>query len=228
MQAHMTTESNRHESAVLTRTPLRDQAITVVRDLIADGSLPPGARLNEADLAMRLGISRGPLREAIQRLGAEGYIEFHRNRGAFVRKFTLDDVKHMYEVREILEVAAARLAAERATGEGIERLSHLLDRTEQALLDSARGEYPSNLDVHQLVFDLAGNPYLSQAGMELHARVRLARLTSGSSPARARDALAEHHWIISAIADRDPGTAGEAMGVHLRASIDHLTATRSP
>ncbi|TQC47774.1 GntR family transcriptional regulator [Rhodococcus sp. WS4] len=214
------------EPGVLRRTPLRDQAITVVRELIADGSLPPGARLNEAELAMRLGISRGPLREAIQRLGAEGYIEFHRNRGAFVRKVTIDDVRHMYEVREILEIAAARLAAERATGDGIARLNLLISQTEQALLTSARGEYPSNLDVHQLVFDLAGNPSLNRAGMELHTRVRLSRLTSGSSPDRAREALAEHHWIISAIADRDPGTAGEAMGVHLRASLEHLLATQ--
>ncbi|WP_075834918.1 MULTISPECIES: GntR family transcriptional regulator [unclassified Rhodococcus (in: high G+C Gram-positive bacteria)] len=219
-------ESGVAPQRVLTRTPLRDQAVTVVRNLIADGSLPPGARLNEAELAMRLGISRGPLREAIQRLGAEGYIEFLRNRGAFVRRVTIEDVRHMYETREILEVAAARLAAERATESGVARLTAAIDQTEEKLRGGFTGEHQNHLDIHEVIFDLAENPSLSRAGMELHTRVRLSRITSGSSPERANEALAEHHWIISAIAASDPASAAEAMTVHLKASLSHLLATQ--
>ncbi len=206
----------------LTRIPLRDQAVAAIRKLITSGSLAPGARLNEAELAMRLGISRGPLREAIQRLGAEGYVEFRRNRGAFVRTLTLEDVRSMYELREILEVAAARLAAERATTDGVTRLESLVSRTEQALADGS--EHPQGLDLHRVLFDLAENPYLSQVGVELRTHVLLARLTSNSVPERTREALAEHHWIVSAVAAGDPTAAGEAMSVHIRASLDYALA----
>src|SRR5580658_5969207 len=108
--------------ALLNRVPLRDQAVEVLRDMVVSGTLGSGDRINEAEVAARLGISRGPLREAIQRLGAEGFIEFRQNRGAFVRTITLDDVRHMYEVREAIEVKAAHLAATRATPEGIAQL----------------------------------------------------------------------------------------------------------
>jgi DNA-binding GntR family transcriptional regulator len=208
------------------KVPLRDQAVEVLRDLVVSGELEPGDRINEAELAARFGISRGPLREAIQRLGAEGFIEFRQNRGAFVRTITLDDVVQMYEVREVIEVKAAKLAAARATDSGIARLQELLAAVDEVLRNDTTGSYPSEFDLHQLVLDLSGNPYLQRAGTDLQNQVRLARLKSGSSPERARQALTEHHLIISAIATRDVLGAAEAMSEHLDNSLKQYTSAQ--
>jgi DNA-binding GntR family transcriptional regulator len=214
------------QPGMLSRVPLRDQAAEVLRNMVVSGALSSGERINEADLASRLGISRGPLREAIQRLGAEGFIEFHQNRGAFVRSFNLDDLRQMYEAREVIEVKAAQLAARRATGDGIARLQDLLSAVDEVWRTDTTGAYPVEFDLHELVLDLAGNPYLQRAGIDLQNQVRLARTKSGSSPERARDALTEHQEILAAIADRDPKRAGKAMTTHIQNSLTHLTTSK--
>ena len=91
------------------------------------GALEPGSRLSEQGLAASLGVSRGPLREAIQRVGAEGLIEFQRNRGAFVREIALEDIEDMYEARVIIESMAARRAARWASEDQIAELSSQID-----------------------------------------------------------------------------------------------------
>jgi DNA-binding GntR family transcriptional regulator len=213
------------QPGMLNRVPLRDQAAEVLRAMVVSGALSSGDRINEADLAARLGISRGPLREAIQRLGAEGFIEFHQNRGAFVRTFNLDDLRQMYEAREVIEVKAAQLAADRATDDGIARLQDLLSSVDEVLRTDTSGAYPVDHDLHELVLDLSGNPYLQRAGVDLQNQVRLARIKSGSSPERARQALTEHQGIIAAIAARDPKRAGKTMSSHIQNSLKHLQIT---
>jgi DNA-binding GntR family transcriptional regulator len=215
------------QPGMLNRVPLRDQAAAVLRNMVVSGALSSGDRINEADLAARLGISRGPLREAIQRLGAEGFIEFHQNRGAFVRTFNIDDLRHMYEAREVIEVKAAQLAAERATDEGIARLQDLLNSVDEVLRTDTTGAYPVELDLHDLVLDLCGNPYLQRAGTDLQNQVRLARIKSGSSPDRAREALTEHQDIIAAISARDPKRAGKAMTTHIQNSLKHISSSEN-
>lgn len=212
---------------LLSRVPLRDQVFDIVRDMIVSGVIGPGDRLNEVDLAARLGISRGPLREAIQRLGAEGFVDFHQNRGAFVRTVSADDVAFMFEARQLIEVAAARLSAQRATDEDVRGLGAHLAAAESALSDDAGGSYPADLDLHSLVLELCGNPYLRRIGLDLQNQVRLARVASGRSPERARRALEEHRLIIDRISRRDSEGAAVAMAEHLRRSHAH-SAHRSP
>src|SRR5271154_560379 len=95
----------------------RDQAFGILREQILDGKYEPGSRLNEVEVAEAMGISRGPLREALQRLVAEGLVVVVAHRGAFVRSFSPLELQQMYEFREIVESGAARLAARRATDE---------------------------------------------------------------------------------------------------------------
>jgi DNA-binding GntR family transcriptional regulator len=208
----------------LDRTPLRDQAVEVLRTMVISGDLAQGARLNEAELAGKLGISRGPLREAIQRLGAEGFIVFQRNRGAFVRTLTPDDLRQMYVARQAIEASAARLAAGRATNEGVAQLQELLAAVDTVLRTDTSGAYPVGFDLHKLVLDLCENTYLQRIGEDLANQVRLARIRSGSSPERARAALTEHQEIIAAIADRDPQRAGDLMHTHIEGSLRNLLA----
>src|SRR5262245_17509730 len=84
-----------------------------IRSLIVSGAMPPGTRLGQADLADRLGISRGSVREALRRLAGDGLVEFEVNRGFFVADSGLDDVRDRLEARLVLEPGVARLAAER-------------------------------------------------------------------------------------------------------------------
>jgi DNA-binding GntR family transcriptional regulator len=210
--------------AVLNRTPLRDQTVKVLRDMVVSGVLGPGDRINEVELAARLGISRGPLREAIQRLAAENFLEFRQNRGAFVRVVKLEDVRQMYEVRKIVEVKAAGLAATRATQEGVAQLQELVREADEILGNDSSEPYPSDLDLHILILALAKNHYLQSIGSDLQTQVQIARLKSGSSPDRAREALIEHQLIISAIANRDVDLAAQAMADHLQNSLDHVEA----
>jgi DNA-binding GntR family transcriptional regulator len=222
----MAADSGAHAQAtplrVLNRTPLRDQTVKALRDMVVAGVLGPGDRINEVQLAGQLGISRGPLREAIPRLAAEGFLEFRQNRGAFVRTVTLEDVRQMFEVREVIEVKAAMLAASRATAEGIAQLQELLSAADEVLHNDRSGPYPSHLDLHLLVLDLANSPYLQRIGADLQTQVQIARLKSGRSPERAPQALAEHRLVFSAIANRDVDGAARAMADHLQNSLKHL------
>ena len=211
------------QAGMLSRVPLRDQAVEVLREMVISGELAAGERINEAELAARLGISRGPLREAIQRLGAEGFIEFRQNRGAFVRTITLDDVRQMYEVRELIEVKAAQMAAASAPDAQIDELRQLLDSAARMLRADRSVAYPTDFDLHEYVLQMSGNPFLHRVGMDLQNQVRLARVTSGRAPERARQALDEHQSILAAIAARDSRAAGRAMREHLQKSLTHLS-----
>lgn len=211
-------------TGMLARVPLRDQAIEVLRDLIVRGVVESGSRINEVELAGKLGISRGPLREAIQRLSAEGLIEFQGNRGAFVREVTAEDVRHMYELRQVLEVTAAKFAAARATESEIAELEQQIEEVDRLLKEDSITSYPVDSDFHLQVLQLAKNPYLERAGGELQVQLRIARLRAGGSPERAREALDEHRSVLAAIAARDVRTAGRAMTLHLRNSLSRFTA----
>jgi DNA-binding GntR family transcriptional regulator len=210
--------------AILNRTSLRDQTVIVLREMVVDGVLAPGDRINEVELAAQLGISRGPLREAIQRLAAEDLLEFRQNRGVFVRTVTLDDVRQMYEVRLVIEVRAAMLAATKATPEEIARLQDLVTAAEEVLQLNSSGPYPSDLDLHMLILELSNNSYLQRIGSDLEMQLQIARMKSGSFHERAREALMEHQLIIAAIANRDVEAAAQAMADHLQKSLDHVVA----
>jgi DNA-binding GntR family transcriptional regulator len=190
--------------------------------MIVSGEFEPGTRLNEVELAHRLGISRGPVREAIQRLAAEGLVKVVPNLGSFVVSFTESELVQLYEFRTIVEAAAARLAAERATDEQLASLRALLDRTGRKLKKTATGAYPEDVDFHRGIFELAGNAPLLRAGNDLEMQVRIARLRSGRSPERARVAIDEHVEIVTAIVSRDPDAASAAMSRHLENSLKNV------
>jgi DNA-binding GntR family transcriptional regulator len=207
----------------LARSNFRDQAAGRLREQILAGRYTSGTRLNEVEIAAEMGISRGPLREALQRLLVEGLIEVVPHRGAIVRTFTPRELREMYEFRDIVESGAARLAAARASEEGVESLRAMLVVTDELLRNSAEAPYPVSHDFHRRVVELCGNPPLQRAGIELQTQVRIARQTSGRDPDRARVALDEHREIVEAIARRDPEAAGAAMSHHLSHSLSNVT-----
>lgn len=195
------------------------RAVDVLRGMVLRGQLASGERLNEVELAGALGISRGPLREAIQRLVSEGLLTAVSGRGAFVRTFTPESLGDLYEVRIALEVHAVRLAAEVAGREDIAALRAMLDETGAAVTGGS--SYPETLDFHGRLVALCGNVALRDAATEVHRQVSLARSRSGHVTERAKEALTEHRAVLDALARGDADAAAAHMTDHLRASLGH-------
>ncbi|MFE9959280.1 GntR family transcriptional regulator [Micromonospora sp. NPDC005299] len=193
---------------------------SVLRDMILDGELKPGERLNEVILAASLGISRGPLREAIQRLASEGLLTVISHRGAFVRTFERAEVAELYELRAALELHAVRLLCQRATDDDLAGLAAMLDETENRLSGSADPAYPPELDFHLQLVRLVGNPALLAAALEAQRQISLARTMSAHRPTRARAAIVEHTDILDALRARDQELATRLMAEHLHHSME--------
>lgn len=192
---------------------------SVLREMILDGRLTPGQRLNEVTLASSLGISRGPLREAIQRLAGEGLITVISHRGAFVRTFERAEVVELYELRSALELHAARLACERASEDDLTDLEAMLDETESRMNKASRRAYPPELDFHLRLVLLAGNQALMRAAKKTQRQISLARSMSAKRPIRARAAVVEHAEVVQALRARDSKRATQLMSDHLDHSM---------
>jgi DNA-binding GntR family transcriptional regulator len=184
----------------------------VLREMILNGSIPPGERLNEVALASALGISRGPLREAIQRLVGEGLLTIVSHRGAFVRTFDRREIEELYDLRTAYEMHAALLVCERATDDQLDQLGEFLVETGDAMSD---GRYPVDRDFHSRLLSLADSGALERAAKETQAQISLARSISASRPVRAKEALDEHVDIVSALQSRSADDAARLVREHL-------------
>ena len=202
---------------------------TVLRDMVLNGTLQPGERLNEVALAQALGISRGPLREAIQRLSGEGLLRLVSHRGAFVRTFERREVEELYDLRTALEMYVVRLVCQRATDEQIEDLAGMLRETGAALEQDPSAAYPTDRDLHQRLIEIADNQALARAAVEVQRQLMLARRRSAQGPERARQALGEHDDLLAAIIRRDEDQAALEMRRHLgQARLSALAALGLP
>jgi DNA-binding GntR family transcriptional regulator len=194
-------------------------AVTMVREMVLDGRLEPGQRVNEVELAENLGISRGPLREAIQRLASEGLFTVRSHRGATVKDFGLDELRELYEVRLALESFAIRSESAARKREALDSLSKLLDETRQVLAAGGAQPYPRELDFHRQIVALSGNSALVEMhGLTLQ-KIELARSRSAKDPQRAREALLEHEAILRALHDGNQEVAAETLIAHLSHSL---------
>jgi DNA-binding GntR family transcriptional regulator len=195
-----------------------DQAAEVIRQLILDGELPSGERLNEVALAQRLGISRSPIREALNALAGEGLIMFTPGKGAFVPEFDLDTVRQLGEARRALECEAVRLAVTHASEEVLDEIIAVLEKASVSIGGNAdRGHIP---DFHAMIISNCGNKVIEQMASSVNRQLRLARLVSQAHiPGRVREAYDEHFRIVAAIRSRDAVAAAAAMHDHLSHAI---------
>jgi DNA-binding GntR family transcriptional regulator len=196
-----------------------DQAEQALREQIVSGRRQPGQRLNEVELSAELGVSRGPVREAMQRLARDGLVHMEAHRGAFVRRLDHDDVLALYEVRISLETTAAQLAASRRTEDDIQRIGALLDTTSAEVRGRPDPHYPTDLDLHRLIGVVAGNDRLYRLIDGINSELTLVRAASGFRPDRAPVALDEHTELAAAIVAGSSSRAGRLMTTHLRQSL---------
>ena len=198
---------------------LSSEALSKVIEAITSGEFEPGQRISEAELARNLGISRGPLREALGRL--EGRLVHRKPRiGVHVISLTRDELDSLFLTREALEGMAARLAAERMSNEQMENLRRLLDsHAHQPELASGEAYVQRSLDedFHFSIIRGAQCERLERLLMtEIYYQLRTHRRRSSTQPGRAQAALSEHLQIVAALESRDPDRAENAMRTHLR------------
>lgn len=202
---------------------LADRTFDVIVDAISKGELEPGARLREAEIARNLGISRGPLREALSRLESSGLVERRTNLGVHVAELTRADLDDLFNMREALEGQACGLAAERMTADDIRALEAMMIRHGDAT--ARTGQYPqaTDDDFHFHIIKRSGSRRLFRALCdELYLQVRMYRRRSSAKPGRSEAALEEHRRIVAALATRDRRAAEEAMRHHISNARENL------
>lgn len=196
--------------------PLSRLAYDALRADIRTRRLPAGYRVREIEIAERLGISRTPVREALRRLAAEGLLEQNQARGFVVTEISPNRVMQLYAMREMLEGAAARFAAEQASPLEIQSLRQLVARL--AHVDTPVKAAAGNRRLHAAIAQAAHNAYLLQAIGVLRDALDLLGTTTYTAPGRIASGYAENLEIIERIAARDPDGAEHAARSHIRSA----------
>lgn len=196
-----------------------------IERMIVAGDLAPGERINENQLAERFGTSRGPIREAVRALEGSGLVTSVRNRGFFVRRLDVQEVREVYDVRAALFALAGRLLAERVTDEQVDRLHGFVSEMEEAARHrDFDAYYPLNLAFHGHILDAAGNATLAGQYRNFVKKLLLFRARSLVQGGGLAVSNREHREMLTAIAARDPSWAHEAHWRHVAAAKDRLLA----
>jgi DNA-binding GntR family transcriptional regulator len=207
---------------------LADQAFDKIVTAIVRGDLPPGSRIAEAMLARSLGISRGPLREALRRLEGRKLVVRTPHVGAHVASLTPDDLIEIFFVREALEGMACRLATERMSDRELATLkSKLAAHAQDSELSSGAGYFQEagDQDFHYLMAQGSKSAKLIELLCDdLYYLMRVYRFRSSVRPGRARQAFDEHHRILKSMQARDADRAEALMREHVAQARRSLAA----
>ena len=194
-----------------------EHAYQMLFQAITQGSLKPGGRILEAELASRFGISRTPVREALRRLESEGLVCTAPRRGMIVAQLDLQAIVELYQMREVLEGTAARLAAEQCSDAEVYNLCELLDQERSEQHDPSE-QASKNRTFHNAIYLAAHNRYLLKSLNSLRDAMALLGPTTYMLHGRPPIALSEHAAIVQAIENRDGAAAEEAAREHIRAA----------
>ncbi|MBK9082495.1 MAG: GntR family transcriptional regulator [Rhizobiales bacterium] len=198
--------------------PLGEATYRTLCRALRDGVFEPGDRLREEDVARRLAVSRTPVREAFGRLLGRRLVESAGGRGLIVRRLEATEALELYALREILEGAAARLAAQHASRAEVEMMEEI-----EAALEAAPGDAREmgrlNRMLHETIFRAARNRYLDVALQDMQDAISLLGPTTFGVQGRPETASSEHRAMIAAIRDRDPDAAETAARDHMRSAL---------
>ncbi|WP_184054895.1 phosphonate utilization associated transcriptional regulator [Paraburkholderia sp. MM5384-R2] len=208
----------------------RHSLTTLVRDEIerhiVGGMLAPGDKLNEADWAARLQVSRGPVREAFRALEQAGLVRTEKNRGVFVRTVSLAEADEIYAVRAVLEEGACRMLASSIDAGKLAVLRDWVDAMRAALALHDHDAYArANVAFHDALVAAAGNTKLYDTYRRLVSELRLFRRAALGVQADAMvRSLAEHRAILTALASRDAEQAAQLMRAHVQGGLQRAHA----
>ncbi|MFI0790537.1 GntR family transcriptional regulator [Streptomyces lydicus] len=193
--------------------PLRERVYEALLELITTRALRPGQHLVESELAGHLGVSRQPVREALQRLNTDGWVDLRPAQGAFVHEPTEEEADQLLTVRALLQAEAARLAAAHADSAGVAELERLCAEGERAVRDDdTDAAVAADAAFHDRVMELARNAVLAELAAQVGRRVRWYRTPVARQ--RGEQSWIEHRELTAAIADRDEARATSVMRAH--------------
>lgn len=197
-----------------------------LRDAIMHGRLEPGAQLSEADLSAQFGVSRGPLREAMQRLVQEGLLRSERNRGLFVIVLADDDVRDIYAARSAIESAAALLILRAADPAALAELRSACEAmTKAAKKKDMDGLSDADLRFHEVLVSQSGSARLNRMHQTLIVETRMC-MTALQDKYRAPNDLArEHTAIVDAIEAKDEALVLRKIDEHMQDALTRLVPT---
>lgn len=185
--------------------------------MIKMGELEAGAKLNEVDMAARLKVSRGPVREAFRALEEAGLVRLEKNRGVFVRMIEPREAAELYEMRGGLDVMAGRKLAAVIADDGIAELRAMVSRMEDSARHRAINDYfPLNIAFHDRLVEMAGNGKLLAIYRRLVDETYLLRRRSLTRGGGFAVSNVEHRAIVDALATRDPDRVAAAVEAHIR------------
>jgi DNA-binding GntR family transcriptional regulator len=220
---HMATRTGASASE---RTTLPSTIAEQLRQMITEGELAAGTRLNERTLGVRLGVSRTPLREAFRLLAADGLIELTPNRGAQVVSLSEQDIRDSFEVMSGLEALSGELACRHITADALSEIKAL---TFEMLASHARNDLPGyyrlNRAIHDRINRAAGNRLLTQVYVTLNLRIQNLRFRSNFDREKWNKAAREHTEMVDALEARDGARLAAILRAHLMKKAEAVLET---
>ena len=211
--------------AVLRTHSLASLAHRELERMILSGHVPAGGKLNEAEVAAQLGISRGPVREALRALEETGLVRVEKNRGVFVRQISMEEADEIYDVRASLDEMIGRRVADCAKADQLAQLRALIARMDAAVQQSdSSAYYAANIEFHDALAQFAGNVKLLEMYRRLVNELSLYRRKTFEHGAILPTSVREHRKIVEAIAARNAPLAGILMRDHALASRERMHA----
>ena len=209
----------------IARRSLHDQLVDRLRELITEGQLRPGTKVPEKQLCERFGVSRTPLREALKVLAAEGLVTLTPNRGATVRRLTVDELADVFPVMGALEALAGEIACQHVTDGELRRIRQL---HEAMVAHWQAGElqpyFRCNRQIHDAILEATRNPTLQATHRALASRILGARYVANLTPERWRRAVDEHEAMLDALQHRDGPRLAVILKQHLMNKLETVRA----
>jgi DNA-binding GntR family transcriptional regulator len=198
------------------RAALHEQVAQRLRQMLVEGRIAPGAKLNERELAQLLNVSRTPLREGIKMLAAEGLVELVPNRGAIALALTEADVLNTFEVMAGLEALSGELAAQRITPQELAEIQAMQFEMMAAYTRRELSAYYSlNARIHNAISAAAKNPVLATVYQQVNARLQALRFRSNQDGEKWKSAVKEHELMIDALNAHDAVAMRDVLAAHL-------------
>ncbi|MBX3610979.1 MAG: GntR family transcriptional regulator [Hydrogenophaga sp.] len=203
------------------RPVLHEQVASRLRQMLVEGVIAPGAKLNERELCEVLHISRTPLREAIKMLAAEGLVELLPNRGSVAVALDEEDVRHTFEVMAGLEAQSGQLAAARVTDAEVAEIEAMhFEMMAAYTRRDLSAYYRLNAAIHRAINAAAKNPVLTATYNQVNARLQALRFRSNQDGEKWQRAVQEHEAMVNALKTRDGAALARVLTQHLHHKRD--------
>lgn len=201
----------------ISRESVATQVYEHIKLNIIDGVLPPGTHLIEKTIAETMGTSRGPVREALRQLEADGLVESKINVGTFVRRFSVDEIEELYTARIVLEAYIASLAAEKMTQDRVADLQEALSATiEAAQQGDIHKTVEADFDFHRTIWNIADHGIINEMLARLEVRIRMFISLQASLFESLYTSVRDHDQIYEAIIGGDSDLAEGTMRTHIQ------------